>query len=412
MSQSFSPKKYFKKIQTSELLVKFYATHDIVALFEITDKTSRKTVTDILLDFYNSIPLEQKFDIERELTLIHTLSTKYSIPIFISLLKEKKIPHEQKEIECTSDEDKVLYYYLYHKNIFDEVMFFHDFYISRGYMLYEAKQIQVETAEYAITEFTKEFRRILNKEDTITEFDITAKILNGSLFVHIIFEGALELRTEIDKVTGELDRAKTRRKQEDLKIIYIPKDNEILISYTGKRYEKLIFLDTFLRIVCESHYEDKIESFDLSIFKKKDFDFATINKKIPLLAWKVKAVTFSFGNSEKAKKKIRLSLPSSPQENGLNPLFSTLEELKLISQLENFYIENVALSFSFTDKEKSDKSVNVSCSVSLSKSSLFPLFPYDTYARKLLKQSGIYGGFVEKVKKDSVSVEKSLEEKE
>lgn len=410
MAKAFSVKNYFKKIHTYELLADLYKKHQIVAILGITDTTSRKNAVDIMMDFYKSLDPSQKIDIEKELALIGTLSTKYSVALFIALLKEKKIPHEVTQVECKTDQDKVLYYYLYHKDIFDEVMYYHDFYISRGYMLYEAKKVDMVTAEFAITELAKEFKRIANKEERTTECDVAAKSLDGHLYIHAIFEGGAELSPKRDTVTGELDRTRTVRKQEEVKIVYLPENEEVLISYTGSKHEKIIFLDTFLRVVCKSGFTDKVESFDLQSFKQQDFDFSKTNKGTPLLTWKIKAITLALGGSEKAKKKMRLSLPSTVQENGLNPLFSTLDELELTSKLAGYGIENIALSFSFINKEKPEKSVNVSCSLSLSKSSLCPLFPYDRYARTLLKQAGIDGGFVENVKKDIEKVNKKWEE--
>lgn len=400
MAKAFSVKNYFKKIHSYELVADLYEKHEIVAILGITENTDRKNAVDIMMDFYKSVEPAKKIDIEKELALIGTLSTKYSVALFISLLKQKGIPHEETTVECKTDQDKVLYYYLYHKDIFDEVMFFHDFYVSRGYMLYEATEVDIPSAEFAITELAKEFKRIANKDDRNTECDVTAKSLDDILYIHATFEGASEISPKRDTVTGEIDRTRTVKKQEEVKIVYLPKDKEVLISYTGSRYEKLIFLDTFLRIVCKSGFEDKVETFDLSIFKNQEFDFSKTNNGVPLLTWKIKAITLAFGTSEKAKKKMRLSLPSTAQERGLNPLFTTLEELELTSKFPGYIIENVALSFAFTDKNKADKSVNVSCSLSLSRSSLCPLFPYDRYARALLKLSGVDGGFVENVKKD------------
>lgn len=410
MAKAFSVKNYFKKIHTPELLADLYEKHSIVAILGITDTTSRKNAVDIMMDFYKSLSPSQKIDIEKELAVINILSTKYSVALFISLLKQKGLPHDVTEVECKTDQDKVLYYYLRNKDVFDEVMFFHDFYISRGYMLYEANEVDLKTAEFAVTELAKEFKRIANKDDRATECDVTAKTLDGLLYIHATFEGATELSPSRDKITGEMDRTRTVRKQEEIKIVYLPEDKEVLISYTGSKYEKLIFLDTFLRVVCSCGFEDKVELFDLTAFKKQDFDFSKTNKGTPLLTWKIKAITLSFGDGEKTKKKMRLSLPSTVQENGLNPLFSTLDELKLTTQFQGYTIENVALSFYFSDKQKSDKSVIVSCSLSLNKSSLCPLFPYDKYARTLLKQAGIAGGFVENAKKKEEDVTKKWQE--
>lgn len=406
MAKSFSIKNYFKKIHTHELMADFYEKNSIVAILGITENTSRKNAVDIMMDFYKSLSPSQRIDIEKELAVVSTLSTKYSIPIFISILKEKKLPHDITTVECKTVEDKVLYYYLHHKDVFDEAMFFHNFYVSRGYMLYEAKKVDLISAEFAITELTKEWKRIANKDDRATECDVTIKILDGLLYVHGTFEGASQINPRRDKITGELDRTRSVRKQEEIKIVYFPEDKEVIISYTGNKHEKIIFLDTFLRVVCNCGYDEKTESFNLSLFKNQNFDFSKTNKSIPLLTWKIKSVTLSFGNGEKSKKKMRLSLPSTVQENGLNPLFSTLDELSLTKQFENYIIENVAISLSFQDKVNLEKSVNVTCSLSGNKSSLCPLFPYDRYARIILKQASVDCGFVEKIKKEKDDVEK------
>ncbi|MFA6608418.1 MAG: hypothetical protein WCT07_00710 [Candidatus Paceibacterota bacterium] len=400
MASSFSVKNYFKKIYTPELITKLYSSHSIVAIFEITDNTPRKTAVDIMMDFYKSLSPSEKIDIEKELAIISTLSTKYAVSLFKSLLKEKKLAYEETQIECVSDHDKVLYYYLFNKDVFDEVMFFHDFYVARGYMLYEAKEVALDVAEMNTGELTREFIRIANKDDRATECDVEVKSLDGLLYISATFEGSPQITPTRNKETGEIDRTRTQRKLEQVRIVYLPSDKEVLISYTGNKQEKIIFLDTFLRVICASGYEDKVESFDLSLCKSPTFDFSQTNKGLPLLTWKIKNVALSFGGDEGTKKKIRLSLPSSVQENGLSPFFTTLDELGLDAQLKNFTIENVSLSFSFTDKEKADKNVNVSCSVSLVKSSLSPLFPYERYARTLLKQSGIDKGFIEQVKKE------------
>lgn len=399
MAQAFSTKNYFKKIYTAQLLTEYYATHNIQALFEITDKTPRKNAITIFVDFFKSLSPLERIDIERELALISTISTKYSPALFIALLKQKKLPHEETDVECVSDHDKVLYYYLYHKDVFDEVLYFHDFYTTRGYMLYEAKEVAMDVAELAIGEFTRECMRITNKDDRATECEVQANSLDGILYVNATFEGSPVITPTRDAETGELDRTRTTRKLEQIHIVYLPGDKEIMISYTGSKQEKLIFLDTFLRIVCNDGYHDKSESFDLSLCKTPAFDFSQTNKGLPLLTWKVKAVTLSFGNGEKTKKKMRLSLPSDVQENGLAPLFSTLEQLGIAS-LESFILEQLTLSFSFTNGAKPDSAITVPCSVSLIKSSLCPLFPYDRYARTLLKQAGIDKGFVENTKKE------------
>ena len=408
MASAFSTKNYFKKIYSPLLLTEFYKRYDISAIFEITEQTPRKNVVAILVDFYTSLDPSQRIDIEKELALISSVSTKHAPSLFLSLLKQKKIPHEETVIECVSDHDKVLYYYIFNKDIFDEILFFHDFYSTRGYMLYEAKDVDLASANFAMTELQREFTRIINKEDVNTECDFVYNQLDDVFYLTTTFEGASILSTKIDSVTGEIDRTRTTKKIEEIKIVYLPKDKEILISYTGSKYEKLIFLDTFLRVVCTSGYEGKVESFDLTSFNDEAFDFTKTNKGVPLLTWKVKNVTLSFGGSEK-KKKMRLLIPSSQHEYGMSPLRSSLEELGVLLQIKHYGVENVAISFSFTNKEKTDKSTQVQCSISRTRSSLCPLLPYDRYARTLLRQAGIEKGFIEAVKKEKDEITKKGE---
>jgi hypothetical protein len=408
MAQSFSVKNYFKKIYSPDVLIEFYKRHDITALFEITESTPRKNAVSAFIEFYNSLPPEEKIDIEKEFALIASISTKYVAPLLSSILKEKKIA-EVTQLECESDHDKVLYHYMFNREVFDDALFFHDFYSSRGYMLYEADEVTLTEADLALTELKRECTRIANKDDNATECSFDHKTLDGMVYFTMTFDGKPVLSTKKTTTDDGEITTKTTRKQELLKIVYLPNDKEILISFSGGKYEKLIFLDTFLRIVCKSGYEGKVESFNLSLFSQHDFDFTKTNKGLPLLTWKLKATTFSFGGTEKSKKKMKLIIPSTPQEHGLAPLFSTLEEIGIASDIKSYSVENVSLTFSFINSQKPDKSILVSCSLSKGKSSLCPLFPYDRIARTLLKQAGIEQGFVEPVKKEIEDVSKKWE---
>lgn len=396
---SFSPKNYFKKIQSPDVLSKFYAENGIQAFFEISESTPRKRAVEIMLDFYLSLSPEEKYDIERELALIDSLSTKYAPEIFIKILKQNGAKNTEMLLECITDHDKVLYYYTHHKDIVEDAFFINDFYATKGYMLYEAKELGLDTVEMKMSECNREFKRIANKDDRATELTLETKTLDGIFYLLGTFEGAPLLTPIKNKETGEIDRKKTTRKIEQVRIVYLPKDKEVLISYSGSRQEKLLFLDTFLRTVGAGGYDDKIQSFDLSVFQDEVFDFTKWSKGVPLLNWKIKSIALSFGEG-KLKKKIKMTLPSSSQEYNLVPLFSTLDELDISKKFAECRVESVALSINFTKIDNSEKAIRVGCTISPAKSSLSPLLPYDRYARALLKQAGIDKGFIEKVSKE------------
>jgi hypothetical protein len=152
----------------------------------------------------------------------------------------------------------------------------------------------------------------------------------------------------------------------------------------------MLFMDTFLRVVTGGGYEEKVEHYDLTPLKNLSLDFTQYNKGTPFIKASIKSVTLSYAEG---KKKLRLSLPTSRDQAGMQALKDTLEELGLTDKFSSFEIVNMTFGFIFQNKEKQDKSVNVNCSISKAKASLCPLFEYERYTKSILKNAGVYEGF-------------------
>jgi hypothetical protein len=395
MAKAFSAKQYFQKLYSAPLLTEFYKQRDITALFEVTENTPRKNVVTAFVEFHESLDPEQKITAEEELSRAQMVSSKYSTYLLSLILKERKIS-EVTTIECTSEYDFVLYHYIFNKEVFEDLEFFSQFYAQKNYMLYEAGVVSLKDAEYATTELTREYTRISQKENSNIVCELSTKVINETLYVYGEF---------VEQATNDEN---DRRIVGIIKIAYLPNDKEVLISYSGKKYDKLIYLDTFLRIVCKSGYDAKEQSFSLTSFQQDDFDFGSHKNDVPLMTWKLKGLTLSFGN-DKLRKKMKLTLPSSMHEYGLSPLKTTLEELALTSKWKEYSIDSVTLLFSFVHLQKGDKSVPTPCTVSYLRSSLCSLFPYDRYARSLLKSATIEKGFITVEKKVKEDVAKKWE---
>lgn len=394
-STRFSAKNYFKKIVSHQTLTEFYKHHNIVAIFEVTENTSRKNAIAAFCEFHQSLSPEEKIVVEEDFLRIAEVSSKYSTYILSKILKEGGLS-EVTTTECTTDHDFVLYHFLFNREVFEDLEFFHQFFANKNYMLYEAGKVSLADADFAITELTREYTRLAQKENNQATCSITTKSLGGVMYTH-----ATIIETEDIEVA-------TPKILEEIKIVYLPEDEEVLISYSGKKYEKLIYLDTFLRIVCKTGYEGKELSYTLSPLQNESFDFAKHKGGTPLMTWKIKGITLSFGN-DKVRKKMKLTLPSSMHEYGLSPLKNTLDELALVNKWKEYSINSATFVFSFVHIQKGDKSVATPCTISLLRSSLCPLFPYDRYARTILKESGIEKGFVEATKKEKEGVQNKWE---
>lgn len=400
---SFSAKKYFSKIYTTELLTELYKKHGAEAFIEINDQTPRKTAVNMMLESFNSIDPEQKIDIEKELTFISSFSSDNTALLAQKLFKEINSKEFETEIECISPHDIILYFFLRHNDLVEDLIFLHEFYLSKNYFKYEALEYKKENLNTGLHELKNDWERIANENSNATDCEFTSKEIEDILYIRQVYEGSYERQVKMNKKTGEVDRANAVRKIETIRLAYLPKEKLVLVSGNINKQKKLYFMDSFLRIICKCGYEGKIESFDISPFKDLSFNFLNINKGTPLMKWKIKNITLSY---KEGKKKLRLGLNSDSNTLGLDPLSETLEELGMKNKFDSFNIDSLSLSFSFNNEDlsaqagKENTMINVSCSISKGKTNLCPLFKYDNYALKLLKLGNINQGFILEEKKD------------
>jgi hypothetical protein len=292
------------------------------------------------------------------------------------------------EVECSTDEDIMLYLFLRHDEIMEKLAFLSPFYASKGYLSYESKAVGKAVAETKLTELSREFTRIANKEDNATEQSLEHLFLDGILYVSSLFHEGYDIGQSLNE--EGTDRKRITRRVQTVRIAYLPGEEVVLVAGNVSKHQKLVFLDTFLRVVTGGGYEGKSESYDLSPLKNLAHDFIPYNKGTPFIRASVRSVTLSYAEG---KKKLRIALPSGRQYSGMQSLEETLGELGLTQKFGTFTIANVAFAFLFQNKDKQDKSVNVSCSLSPTKASLCPLFEYERYTKTILKNAGIYEGF-------------------
>lgn len=389
MAQSFSLRKYFSKINAHELVSELIRKHDGQAFFEINDQTPRKLAVQLMEDSIKSLETETRLEIMKELSYVSSITNQHTARLGKKLFTKNTGKEFEPEIECTSDHDLVLYFHVKHEDIADKLAFLHPYYASKSYLSYEAKKVEELEAETKLTELGREFTRLANKDDNATEQHMEHVFVDGILFATSTFHEGYDIEHTLNR-EGETDRKAFRRKVHRVRIAYIPEEETVLLSGTVSKQQKLIFLDTFLRVVTNGGYEAKEEVYDLVPLKNLDFDFTQYNKGAPFIKANIKSVTLSYAEG---KKKLRIALPSTQEHSNLQALREMLDELGLTIQIGTFSIANIAFGFLFQNKEKQDKVVNVSCSISPSKASLCPLYEYERYAKNMLKNADIYGGY-------------------
>ncbi len=395
MAKSFSTKKYFSKLFAHSLVSELAANHGAQLFFEINDQTPRKLAIQLMEDSIKSLDTGKRLEVLKDLSYIASITSTHTALLGKKLFKVETGKEFEPEVECKSDADVLLYIFLRHEAITDKLAFLFPFYASKSYISYEAKKVTQVEIESKLTELSREFTRIANKDDNATEQEMGNIVLDNILYVESKFQGSYDVSEKLDSKTGEIDKKHVVRKIETVRIAYLPNEEVVLVAGNTSKEQKMIFLDTFLRIVTNGGFEDKIEGFNMEQLKNLSLDFVQYNKGTPFIKASIKSVTLSYNEG---KKKLRLALPTSNEHSGMQLLSETLSELGLEERFQSFDIVNMTFGFMFQNKDKQDKAVNVSVSISPNRATLCPLFEYERYTKSILKNAGIYEGW--KVKED------------
>lgn len=395
MASSFSSKKYFSKLFAHELIAELAKKHGGQLFFDINDQTPRKLAVQLMEDSIKSLDTPVRLEVLKDLSFASSITNSHTASLGKKLFKEEMKKEFEPEIECTSDTDLILYLCLRHEKIADKLAFLALFYSSKSYISYEAPNIAKDITETKLTELSREFTRLANKDDNATEQEMEHLFLDGILYIESKFQGAYDVAHKIDAKTGEIDRKAVARKIETVRIAYLPQEETALIAGNVSKAQRMFFLDTFLRIVTNSGYEGKIEQYDLLPLKNLSLDFTQFNKGSPFIKATVKSATLSYADG---KKKLRLTLPGTREHTGLQLLKETIDELGLEKKFQSFDIVNMTFGFMFQNKEQQDKAVNVNVSISANRASLCSLFEYERYAKAILKNAKMYEGW--KVKEE------------
>ena len=390
MAQSFSLKKYLSKITTHQLLSELIAKHGGEVFFEINKETPRKLALQLMEDAIKALDTEKRLEVTKDLSFIASTTSTHTASLGKKLFKKKTGKEFEPELECSTDADVVLYLHVRHGNMAEKLAFLYPFYSSRNYMSYEAKKVGEAEVETKMTELSREFTRIANKDDNATAQEMEFLYLDNVLYIESKFQGSYDVESKLDATTGEIDRKHTVRKIETVRIAYLPHEETVLLAGNISKLNKTIFLDTFLRVITGGGFEGKVESYDLSVFQNLSLDFVPYNKSTPFIKASIRSATFAYADG---KKKLRLTIPSSREHSNLYALREILQELELEEKMSTFGIQNMSFGFIFQNKEKPEKTVSVSCSISTQKSSLCPLFEYERYAKSILKNAQVYQGW-------------------
>jgi len=195
--------------------------------------------------------------------------------------------------------------------------------------------------------------------------------------------------------SGEVDRMAVFRPLKEVYFLYAPEDEELQIKYRGSWQEREKYLTAFLRIVFNKPFERMGRTYNLDVFKNRNFiiDYGEYAGLADM--WLLRLMDLEFvGN----KKKVILKVPAkNAAKTGVDEMWDLLDTLGLSRRMNEIRINNIEASIRFKNSNSKTGTKTVPFSINWKDTcSLGTLDEFERYTNSILEKSGIDHGFHEK----------------
>ncbi|NCU42228.1 MAG: hypothetical protein EOM19_05955 [Candidatus Moranbacteria bacterium] len=388
----FAPKTFFNHVKRIDLLKKFFTSHGAQSFPLISDKSPRRKVIELLMDFYNTIPETKKDIIEKALVTINRLSTQQGISILNDLIEVHKIALSLENYIDDGFHDRALYCYTENPQIFKEAMALSEFRDTTGWKRYPVSQKNFDDIEGKQDELKNAFETIFRKENRGKYCFVDMQSVQDTLYTTITFEDYPQVCSQIKN--GAVDHLSMFRPLNGIYFLYLPSEGELHIKYKGDWKDQDEYLKIFLKIVFDEEMEEMKQNYNLKLLINKDFELNTDEFSDDIESWLLKSLHLRYPTT---KKRIVLSMPSRDYiDTGMDGIWSMIENLGLSVQIQrgDILIDKAFFSLRFKNIESKRGIKSVSFYIDWKdKCNLGRIDEFEKKACKILQKSGIDAGF-------------------
>jgi hypothetical protein len=388
----FVPRTFFNRIKKINLLKKFFTAHSAQSFPSISEKSPRKEVSELLMNFYDTVPKTEKGAIEKALITINRLSTQKGNSLLNDLIEAQGIAISLEDYIDEGFHDRALYCYTENPEIFKEAMALSEFRDTTGWKRYPVSQKNFNAIESKQDELKNAFEAIFRKETRGKCCFVDMRSVQDALYTTITFEDYPQVCSQIKD--GEIDHLSLFRPLNGIYFIYLPNEGELHIKYKGDWKEQDEYLKTFLKIVFDTEMEEKKQNYNLKLLINKDFELNTDEFSDDIESWLLQSLHLRYTTT---RKRIILSMPPRAYiDTGMQGIWNMIENLGLSTQIQrgDILIDKACFSLRFknTDSRRGIKSVSFYVDWK-DKCNLGRVDEFEKKACKILQKSGIDAGF-------------------
>ncbi len=391
----FTPKTFFHHIKKTELLKKFFIdVHGLSDFPTIAEDIPRREMVDAITDFYNNIPQDKRGNIDKDLVTVNRMSSERGVSLLNEMAQKKGELVELQEYLDEGFHDRALFFYLQKSEIFKEAITIDEFFDQQGWKRYPVPKKSFDTIEGKKEELRKEFEKMF-KEETRGRTCLVDMYRYGALLYTVItFEDYPQVGPQMD-ASGEVDRMGFFRPLKQVYFLYTPDDDELQIKYRGNWQELEKYLTAFLRIVFNKPLEKMGRTYNLDVFKNRNFipDYGEHAGIVEM--WILRLMDLEFIGS---KKKVLLKVPvKNATKTGMDDMWDLLDTLGLSRRMNEIRINKVDASIRFKNSKSKTGATTKPFFINWKDTcSLGTLDEFERMANKILETSKIDNGFGKK----------------
>ena len=378
MQKKVNIKKFLSKFTQNTLLKQLFEMHNEIdkkgkkkfTVPNIMDGKNDEKVTDDWYEFYKSLELEDRENINESIEKINLLCNKDSNDIYKNYTS--KTDPTANEVIAFSFHDKGLAFFIDHFEKFEDIIFIISFYKKNSWKRFEAKGAVEKDIEVIDEELKEKYSEYLEA--------VIGSSVGASLEVKTLKHDNMFM-TNISYRDGGI---------KNISLVYLFEHQEVMVKASGNKEVQFAYAEMYMKKVNGFAMDYKEMSYDLDTFVNLEDFKAPLQDNTNVNAWAVKSVKLISGRSQ-----INITFKLSDEEKYMQGMHNTFENLNMLEGLKSgiHKINNVSFNMQVTGEDYNKGKKNVGVIIKENATNLNILKKEHRLIDKILKDRAVATGY-------------------
>lgn len=370
MHKKVNIKKFLSKFTQNGILVQLFKMHEVKNIPNILDGKNDEKVSDEWFEFYKSLDLEIRENINESIEKINILCSKDSYNIYKEYIS--KVNPTPNEVIAFSFHDKALAFYVDHFEKFEDVIFIISFYKKNSWKRFEAKGEIKNDIEKIDPELKDKFAEYLEA--------VIGSSVESSLEVKTLKHDNMYMTRINYKDSGE----------KNIDLVYIRELSEVIVKGSGNKEIQFAYAEIYMKKLNAYALDYKELSYDLNKFINLEDVKAPLYDNTNINSWAVKSVKILSNQAQ-----VNFTFKLTDEEKCMQGLYNTFENLGLTAGLKTgvHKINSVGINMQVVSEDYNKGKKNIGLIVKENSTNLNILKKEHRLIDKILKDRGVCPGW-------------------